>query len=127
MNAPRALPFLAAVNGFLAIALGAFGAHAIGDPQAKQWIATATLFQLPHAAAVLALLAWRPFNRGAHLGGWLLAGGSLLFASALYALALGAPRGVAAAAPMGGALMLLGWALVAVAALAGGTAGRRGL
>lgn len=111
MNRARLLPALAALNGLLAVALGAFGAHAITDPQAQEWMRTATSFQLPHAAAVLALLAWRPSSRMAHVAGWALGLGSLLFAASLQALALGAPRGVAMLAPVGGALMMLGWAL----------------
>jgi uncharacterized membrane protein YgdD (TMEM256/DUF423 family) len=127
MKPTRALPALAALNGLLAVALGAFGAHAVTDLQAKDWIGTATLFQLPHAVALLALLAWRPFNRGAHVAGWLLGIGSLLFASALYAIALGAPRGLAGAAPVGGVLMLLGWISVGVVAWAGAGDRRRGI
>jgi uncharacterized membrane protein YgdD (TMEM256/DUF423 family) len=125
MKPPRALPALAALNGFLAVALGAFGAHAITDAQAKAWIETATLFQLPHAVMLIALLAWRPFNRGAHVAGWFLGVGSLVFACALYAIALGAPRGLAGAAPVGGVLMLLGWISVGVVAWAGNGDRRR--
>ena len=110
----RLLPALAALNGLLAVGVGAFGAHGLQDPQAQDWIRTATLFQLPHAAAVLALLAWRP---GARLVPWLLVLGSLLFAGSLQALALGAPRAVAMAAPIGGALMMLGWAILAALSL----------
>ena len=63
MTHSRILSALAALNGLLAVAIGAFGAHAIQDPQAQDWIRTATQFQLPHAAAVIALLAWRPEAR----------------------------------------------------------------
>jgi uncharacterized membrane protein YgdD (TMEM256/DUF423 family) len=111
---PRTLLALAALNGLLAVALGAFGAHAITDPQAKDWLETATRFQLPHAAAVLALAALWPERR---VAGWLLAVGALLFAGALQALALGAPRGVAMLAPVGGGIMILGWAVVLLGAL----------
>ncbi len=113
----RLLATLAALNGFLAVAFGAFGAHALQDPQAQEWVRTAMGIQLPHAAAVLAVLAFRPDWRVAP---WLLAIGSLLFASALQALALGAPRMVATAAPAGGALMLAGWAIVGLRAMQGG-------
>lgn len=105
---------LAALNGLLAVALGAFGAHAIQDPQAKDWLETATRFQLPHGVAVLALAALWPQRRAA---GWLLGVGALLFAGALQALALGAPQGVAILAPGGGGMMVAGWAVVLVGAL----------
>lgn len=112
----KPLRLLAAVNAMLAVAFGAFAAHALHDPQAKAWAATGSQYQLPHAVAVFALLAWRdtPVVRRAAT---LLALGSLIFAASLYALALGAPRGFAAAAPLGGSAMLLGWAMVGWAAL----------
>lgn len=106
------LPALAALNGLLAVAFGAFGAHGLTDPQAKAWAATAAQFQLPHAVAVLALLAWRDSaatRGGTRAVGWLLGLGALVFASALDALALGAPRAVAMLAPLGGGAMLIGW------------------
>lgn len=114
MRAHRLLLALAGLNGLLAVGLGAFGAHAISDTQAKDWLEAATRFQLPHAVAVLAILALWPRGRWAAL---LLGVGALLFAGALQALALGAPRGVAMVAPLGGGLMLAGWVLVIVAAL----------
>lgn len=117
MTASRFLPALAALNALLAIGFGAFGAHAISDPQAQEWIRTGVTFQLPHAVAVFALLAWRN-QRPVYFGAWMLAVGSLLFALSLYLLALGAPRGMAAAAPIGGTLMMLGWAWIGVVALA---------
>ncbi|MGL6043576.1 MAG: DUF423 domain-containing protein [Sandaracinobacteroides sp.] len=127
MNEPRHLPALAALNGFLAISFGAFGAHAISSPQAQAWITTATQFQLAHAVAVFALLAWQPVRPPVRIAGWFLAIGSLLFATALQALALGAPKAVAMVAPVGGAAMLLGWLLVLLAALGRGRGQRRGI
>lgn len=112
----RSLPFVAALSALSAIALGAFGAHAISDPQAKAWIQTAVLFQLPHAVAVFALLGWRDV-RPVRLGAWALLAGSLLFSGSLHALALGAPRGAAALAPVGGMLLMLGWGWIALTAL----------
>ena len=116
MNRPRILPALAATNALLAIGFGAFAAHAIRDPQAQEWIRTGVTFQLPHAVAVFALLAWRD-TRGVRGGAWALAAGSLIFAASLDLLALGAPHGVAALAPVGGTLMLGGWAWLAWVAL----------
>ncbi len=112
----RTLPALAALNGLLAIAIGAFAAHGITDPQAKQWINTGVTFQLPQAAAVFALLGWRD-ERRVRAVAWLVAAGSFVFAASLYALALGAPRWSAAFAPIGGTAMIAGWAWLAVVAL----------
>ena len=114
MRGRRLLVALAGLNGVLAVGLGAFGAHAIPDGQAKEWLETATRFQLPHAVAVLAALALWPRGRWAAL---LLALGALIFAGALQALALGAPRGVAMLAPVGGGLMIAGWVVVVIGAL----------
>lgn len=102
----------------LALAFGTFAVHGIAPGQGRDWILIGVMFQLPHAAAVFAVLAWRR-ARAARAGAWMLAAGSLIFASVLDALALGAPRAVAALAPAGGTLMMLGWAWIAVVALAG--------
>ena len=103
---------VAALNGLMAVAFGAFAAHGIADPQAKGWLATAAGLQLPHAAVVFAVLGWRDTHpvRGA---AWALAAGSLIFAASLDLLALGLPRGIAALAPVGGTLMLAGWGRLA--------------
>lgn len=101
MNWPR---LLAALNGLLGVAVGAFGAHAVTSPQAKAWIATGATYGLAHAAA--GLWAAEPHPHVALAWGL----GALLFAASLYALGLGAPRGLAALAPLGGTLTLAGWA-----------------
>lgn len=102
------LPALAAFNALLALTFGTFAAHGIKDPQAREWIMTGVIFQLPHVAAVFALLAWKntALLRSCALGMGL---GSLIFAGNLYALALGAPRWIAAFAPIGGTLMMFSW------------------
>ena len=121
---PRYLPVLAAFNALVAITFGTFAAHGIKDPQAREWIMTGVLFQLPHVAAVFALLGWRD-TRMVRTGAWLVGIGSLVFAGSLDALALGLPRGVAMLAPVGGTLMMAGWAWLVVAALAGPAMDRR--
>ena len=115
-TATRWLPAAAALNGVLAIALGAFAAHGIHDPQAREWIRTGVEFQLPHAVAVFALLGWQSSAR-VRGGAWALTIGSAVFALALDGLALGAPRAIAFLAPVGGLSMMLGWAWIAVGAL----------
>lgn len=102
----RPLLALAALNGLLAVAVGAFGAHAITDPQAKAWIATGAQYGLGHAVAAL-VAADR--SRAA---AWAMTLGALLFSGALYALALTQMRWLGAVAPIGGTLMIAGWALL---------------
>jgi uncharacterized membrane protein YgdD (TMEM256/DUF423 family) len=118
MDTPRNLPALAAANAILALTFGTFAAHGIKDPQARDWIMTGVMFQLPHVAAVFGLLAWRN-TRYVRAGAWAISIGSLIFASDLDALALGAPRWIAALAPIGGSLMMFGWFWIFVVAMAG--------
>ena len=124
MNASRYLAALACFNALIALTFGTFAAHGIRDPQAREWIMTGVLFQLPHVAAVFALLGWRDtaMVRG---GAWALGIGSLVFAAVLDALALGSPRGIAAAAPIGGTLMMAGWAWLVLASFASPALDRR--
>ncbi len=118
MERPRYLPAFAALNAIVALAFGTFAAHGIHDPQAREWIMTGVMFQLPHVAAVFGLLAWRNAMM-VRRGAWAISIGSFIFAADLDALALGAPRVVAAFAPIGGSLMMIGWLWLAVTALAG--------
>ncbi|MBD3769800.1 MAG: DUF423 domain-containing protein [Rhodobacterales bacterium] len=113
------LAAFAALVGFLAVALGAFGAHALDGKltaEGTDWWHTATLYALPHAAAVLAIAL--SGHRGlVRTAGWLIGIGACIFAGTLYAMALGAPRWFGAITPLGGVLMLAGWALTAIGAL----------
>lgn len=109
------LAAFAALLGFLTVALGAFGAHALDgrlDAQGMEWWHTATLYGLPHAAAAFAAGL---SGRGGLMktGGWLMVIGVAIFAGTLYAMALGAPRWFGAITPLGGVSMLAGWALAA--------------
>lgn len=102
---------LAALNGLLSVAIGAFGAHAISDPQAKGWIATGAAYGLGHAAAALAVA-----DRSS-TAAWAMTIGALIFAGALYTLALTGQRWLGAVAPIGGTLMIAGWAILLWTAL----------
>ena len=114
---PRYLPAFACLNAILALTFGTFAAHGIKDPQAREWIMTGVMFQLPHVAAVFGLIAWRN-SKLVRQGAWAISIGSLIFAADLDALALGAPRWVAALAPIGGSAMMIGWLWLAICALA---------
>ena len=107
-----------AIAGFLAVALGAFGAHALGDSlteKAAGWWETATLYLLVHAALATALSATNAEKFGGAVA--ILLAGAVLFAATLYAMALGSPRWFGAITPIGGLGMLAGWAMIAWAAL----------
>ena len=112
---------LGAVSGFLAVAAGAFGAHALKGrltPEALAAFETGARYQLVHAVALVAVglggarLAPRDL-RGVGAS-WVV--GSALFAGSLYAYALTGQRLWGAVTPLGGLAFLLGWAWLAVAA-----------
>ena len=98
----RALATAAALSAALAIAAGAFGAHA-AQPPGTEWLKTGATFQLIHAVAAIALA--ERFPRQATL----LLAGAFVFAVSLYAMAIGAPRWFGAVTPVGGMAMIAGW------------------
>ena len=117
---PRIWMTLAALSGMIAVAAGAFGAHGVSDLQAKGWLQTGAQYQMIHALAVFAcVLLWRLGGGAAQIAAWLFLAGGFVFAATLYAMALGAPRWLGAVTPIGGVLMILGWAALAWTALTG--------
>jgi uncharacterized membrane protein YgdD (TMEM256/DUF423 family) len=106
---------LAALSGGLAVAMGAFAAHAATDPHAQELLRTGALYALTHAVAALAIEAR---SRAAAA---LFAAGGVVFSLSLYGLAFGAPRLLGAVTPIGGVLMLAGWAAAAWSALGAGS------
>lgn len=116
----RRLAMIGAILGGLAVVLGAFGAHAVKariDAEALGWWQTAVQYQMWHALAILGLgLSGKDWAR---LPAWLFTAGSLVFAGTLYAMALDAPRWLGAVTPIGGLLMIAGWAILALRAARG--------
>ncbi len=111
---------LAALSGLTAVAAGAFGAHGVSDPQAKAWLQTGAQYQLIHALAVFAcFVLWRLGAGAAQLAAWLFLAGGFIFSGTLYLMAFGAPHLLGAITPIGGVLMMLGWAALAWTALMG--------
>lgn len=114
---------LAALNGLMAVAAGAFGAHAVSDPQAKEWLRTGALYQLTHATAALACYGLLRLSIGpATWAAWLFVTGALIFGGSLYLMALTGTRALGAVTPIGGVLLIAGWAVLIYAALAAGPA-----
>jgi uncharacterized membrane protein YgdD (TMEM256/DUF423 family) len=113
----RALLTVGAVLGLLGVAAGAFGAHAvrerIGPDRLEDW-RTAADYQLWHALATIAsgFAAARWESGAAAAAGWCFVAGTLLFSGSLYALALTDRRRLGAITPIGGLLLLAGWALL---------------
>ncbi|MEM7329239.1 MAG: DUF423 domain-containing protein [Pseudomonadota bacterium] len=107
-----------AIAGFFAVALGAFGAHALKDGFGEEqlgWWETATLYLLVHAALATALAAADSARFG--VAATLLLLGAVIFSGTLYTMALGGPRWLGAVTPIGGIGLLAGWAFVAAAAI----------
>lgn len=98
----------------IGVALGAFGAHglrsALGQAELGWW-ETAVSYQLWHGLALVAIGAAR-LPRVAPVA-WLIGIGALIFSGSLYLLALTGLRWLGAVTPIGGLLMLCGWALLA--------------
>jgi uncharacterized membrane protein YgdD (TMEM256/DUF423 family) len=107
---------------FMAVALGAFGAHALRSKLAPDLMAvyqTAVQYHFWHALGLLAvgtLLLQKPESGALAVAGWLLCAGLVIFCGSLYVLALTGSRGWGAATPIGGAAFLGAWAALAWAA-----------
>jgi len=112
---------LGAMSGFVAVAAGAFGAHAVRDRLSAEYLAvfeTAARYQMYHALALLAvalLLTLRP-SRTLQWPEWLFVVGTTLFCCRLYTLALTGTRWLGAITPLGGIAFLAGWIFLALSA-----------
>ncbi len=117
MNERRLWLRLAAASGLISVAAGAFAAHGVADPVAKEWLRTGASYEAIHALATLLCLALFPVGvPRARIPPPLFLGGSALFCGSLYAMALGAPHWLGAVTPLGGLLFLAGWASLGWAA-----------
>ncbi len=112
-----------AIWGGLAVALGAFGAHALKASLTAagrfDTFETAVRYQMYHALALLVvglLLRQVPdATRPLTWAGWGFLLGSLVFSGSLYLLCFTGARWWGAVAPVGGTLMLAGWVALLVA------------
>lgn len=111
----RLLIASAALHGLLAVALGAFAAHGMDNAVAKGWLDTGARYESIHALAAL-IAAILPLHT-ARIAGWLFIVGAALFSFSLYALAFGAPRIMGMITPVGGAMLIGGWATLLICAL----------
>ncbi len=110
------------IAALLAVAAGAFGAHALEahlTPERLQTWETGARYQMYHALGLLfaAAAAGRWPGGATSAAGWLFVAGILVFCGTVYALALGAPRWLGAVTPLGGLAFMAGWAALAWAAL----------
>jgi len=118
-------PFLTlgALSAALAVASGAFGAHALRarvEPRLLEVFETGARYQMYHALALIAV-AWVASRGAAAQGpataaGWCFIAGTILFSGSLYAMTFTGIRALGAITPLGGVAFIAGWLLLAVAA-----------
>ena len=109
MNSQTALR-ISAIVGFLAVALGAFGAHGLHallekNARLATW-ETAVLYHLTHAVVLFIIATLRPLRAAAF---WLMLTGIAIFSGTLYVLALTNVKWLGAITPIGGVCLLAGW------------------
>jgi len=107
---------IAAALCFLAVALGAFGAHSLRSTLEMRGMVDvwnkAVLYHFVHALALLVFELYGIANRGAW---WLLFAGIFLFSGSLYVMALTNLRWLGPVTPLGGLCFLAGWAWLIIA------------
>lgn len=120
---PNYFLFIAAINGFLAVSLGAFGSHGLKSRLTEHYLGvwqTAVQYHFYHALVLCVVgLLWHS-SAGSYwlnASGYLLMAGIVLFCGSLYGLALGGPRWLGPVTPLGGLCFLLAWLCLAVTAL----------
>ncbi len=90
-------------------------------PASNEWLRTGALYQLTHAVAALACYGLLRLSIGpATWAAWLFVTGALIFGGSLYLMALTGTRALGAVTPIGGVLLIAGWAVLIYAALAAG-------
>ena len=115
----KTLLVIAALSGFLAVALGAFGAHGLRgrlSPEMMAVFQTGVQYHFYHTAALLAvalLLHCAPSTSGLLVSGIFFVVGIIVFSGSLYLLAVTELRWLGAITPLGGTAFLVGWLLLA--------------
>ena len=112
---------LGALSGLLAVAFGAFGAHALRgrlDDYAMGVFETAVQYHFYHALALVAvglLALHQPQAALLRSSGWLFLLGLVVFSGSLYALSLSGIKWLGAITPLGGLAFIAGWGCLAAA------------
>ena len=110
---------IAALALFVAVAAGAFGAHALARQVGPERIAvwqTAVQYHAWHGLAIFGvglLMRTSPQLRGLAAAAWCFLAGIVLFSGSLYLLAATGVAGLGVVTPVGGIAFLAGWATLA--------------
>ena len=115
---------IGSIAGFLGVAGGAFGAHALKSRLTEQMLAnfdTGTRYLLAHAVAMLVVGVLASREGAPELAGvgWSFAVGMTIFTGSLWLMALTNTRWLGAITPIGGTALIVGWVLLATAAARG--------
>ncbi|WP_141430931.1 DUF423 domain-containing protein [Bacillus sp. 03113] len=116
---------IGAINAFLSVALGAFGAHGLEGKLEQKYIdiwKTGVTYQMFHATGLLiigVLLGKLPASSLLTWSGWLMLIGIILFSGSLYVLSLTKIGILGAITPLGGLSFLAAWILLIIAAMKG--------
>ncbi len=124
----RLFVVLGAASAALAVAAGAFGAHALAEAVPPARLATwqtAAHYHVVHALALIAagLVQGHVPGRLGRLAGWLFVAGTVLFAGSLYALVLTDTPALGAVTPFGGVAFIAGWLCLAAGVWGSGRKG----
>ncbi len=117
----RIFLILGALNAFLAVLLGAFGAHALKTRLAADMMSvyhTGNQYHFYHALGLMlvgVIAAQLPDSVLLRSSGWLMLAGIVLFSGSLYVLAISGVRWLGAITPIGGLAFLAAWLLLAIA------------
>ncbi|NRB37827.1 MAG: DUF423 domain-containing protein [Pseudomonadales bacterium] len=113
---------IAAFSGFLAVGLGAFGAHGLKNKLTAEMMAvfqTAVLYHFLHTLVLLAVaLLMLHWGKSSLLltSAWSLVAGLILFSGSLYMLSFTGIKILGAITPIGGVAFLIAWATLFFAA-----------
>jgi len=114
---------LGCIAAALAVACGAFGAHALRTRLPADALAvyhTAVQYHFYHALGLIALgvLAFHlPDSSALRVAGWLMCAGIVVFSGSLYGISVAGARGLGVLTPFGGAAFIAAWLLAAIAVL----------
>lgn len=114
---------LGAAFAFLAVAIGAFGAHALADVLTGKWSGTyetGVQYHMYHALGLIGIGIIGQFNHHHKLlnaAGWLMALGIVLFSGSLYVMSITKIELLGIITPFGGVAFLVSWLLVILAVL----------
>lgn len=114
---------IGAINAFIAVSLGAFGAHGLADKLEPKYLdiwKTGVTYQMFHAFGILAvalLLGKAASSSLFSWSGWLMLIGIILFSGSLYVLSLTRINLVGIITPFGGVSFLAAWILMIIGAV----------